>query len=162
MELSLHDALLRGGIFRDLPGDDRTSALRALVERLPLPGPGVRLEVLERVLRREQTGTTAVGAGIALPHPLQPLEVGPGQPIAALGILATPIDFEAPDGEPVGALLLSICPTPRLHLALLRQAARAFHDDRFRDLVLGGAPNGAILSRLAIIEDAGLPRSAAS
>lgn len=149
--VGLSAALARGGIHRDLKAADRHASLQALVERLPLSGPS-RETLLELVASREDLDTTAVGGGIALPHPRQPIVLGRGEPLAALGLLSTPVDFHAPDGQPVTALLMLISPTARIHLALLREAARAFGDPRIRTLVTEPASDAVILDTLAGLE----------
>ena len=54
------------------PGTDKSSILREVVERLPLPRPADR-ELLHRVLlAREALGSTGLGDGIAIPHAAEP------------------------------------------------------------------------------------------
>jgi nitrogen PTS system EIIA component len=152
--LSLGEALRLGGIHRDVAGADRAAVLGAVVERLPLPDASQRPLLLELLVSREDLGATAIGGGIALPHPRQPLLVGRGEPRAALALLAAPVDFGAPDGQPVRALLLLLTATVRAHLALLRAAALAFSDAALRARILAGAPDAELLSRLAEVESA--------
>jgi PTS system nitrogen regulatory IIA component len=149
---SLGAALRRGGIHRDLQAADRDAALRALAECLPLPGAGDRELLIELLMSRESLGTTAVGGEIALPHPRQPIALGRREPLAALGLLARGVDFGAPDGRPVRALLMLVSPTPRQHLAMLGRAARAFSDPTLRARVLEAAGDGEILARLEALE----------
>ncbi|MBI5836000.1 MAG: PTS sugar transporter subunit IIA [Candidatus Eisenbacteria bacterium] len=152
--VQLKPALERGGIHRAVPGGDRAAVLRAVVDRLPLPDDSQRPLLLELLLSREDLGATAIGGGIALPHPRQPVLLGRGEPRAALALLERQVDFGAPDGEPVRALLVLICASVRAHLALLRSAARAFSDAPLRSLVLASAGDEELLQRLAQVESA--------
>src|SRR5512133_3089515 len=59
----LADAVRAGGVHFDVPGDDKASVLRGVVERLPLPRATDR-ELLHRVLlAREPLGSTGLGHG---------------------------------------------------------------------------------------------------
>ena len=85
-----------------------------LVETLP-PDPdgpdrlSLTNTVMEALVQREKLGSTALGEGIALPHASLPQlqEVG-----AAVVTLVNPVDFDAPDGQPVDVMLALIAPSP--------------------------------------------------
>src|SRR5206468_11127131 len=114
----LADALRAGGVHHDVPGGDRDAVLRAGVERMPLADSADRDLVVQVLLSREQLGSSAVGVGIAIPHVRHPL-VFHGRPVVTLSFLAAPLEFGAPDGQPVYALFTMISPTIRVHLQLL-------------------------------------------
>ncbi|UTH75913.1 PTS sugar transporter subunit IIA [Chromobacterium sp. IIBBL 290-4] len=80
---------------------------------------------------REQTGSTALGHGLALPHARIP---GLGEPRALFVRLARDMDFSAPDGERVHSLLVLLLPqdTREGHLQLLAAIARMFSEKPFR------------------------------
>src|SRR5262245_37857089 len=69
----LSAALRAGRIHYGVEGTDRDSVLRAVVERLTLPDDFDRELLLQLLLVRESHGTTAVGNGIAIPHPRTPI-----------------------------------------------------------------------------------------
>ena len=54
--------------------------------------------ILSALLSREKLGTTAIGEGMALPHAMID---GLDQSVTLLASLAKPVDFDAPDGNPV-------------------------------------------------------------
>jgi PTS system nitrogen regulatory IIA component len=129
---SLAQAIRVGGVHRDVPGTDREAVLHAVVERAPMP-PGVDREFMFEILvAREQTSSTAIGQGIAIPHVRQPAVV-PGAPATVtVSYLAAPVGFGAPDGLPVRVVFFIISPTVRTHLQMLAHVARALHDAGFR------------------------------
>ncbi|MEE4298372.1 MAG: PTS sugar transporter subunit IIA [Pseudomonadales bacterium] len=88
-------------------------------------------EVFEALMARERLGSTAVGHGVAIPHCRLD---GCTAPVAALVRLATAIDFDAPDGEPVDLLFVLVVPgeAHEEHLQLLASAARALNDPAYR------------------------------
>ena len=81
---------------------------------------------------REKLGSTALGRGVALPHARVR---GLAQPIAAFLRTRLAIPFDAPDGKPVGDLLVLLVPQAATdeHLQLLAQAAAMFCDPQFRE-----------------------------
>jgi len=143
---SLADALSLGGVHENIAAADRSSAIRAAVERLPL-GPGADPEMLvEVLLAREAAGSTAVGDGIAIPHVRAPIVQHGVQPAIALCTLAQPVDFGARDGKPVHTLFLLATPTVNAHLQMLARLASALHDAGFKSAVLRRAPAEEILA----------------
>lgn len=144
----LSAALSAGGVHHAVAGEDAASVLAAAAERLPLSAAD-RALAAEVLVEREKHGATAIGDGIAVPHPRSPLVFPVAAPVVALCFLERPLDFGAADGEPVGALFLLLAPTVRSHLALLAELSAALHDDRFKDAVARRAPAAEILSILA-------------
>jgi len=76
-------------------------------------------EDLERALwEREHTQNTAVGMGLALPHAtMRALK----EPCLGIFTMAEPLDYGAPDGEPVDVIFVTLGPPSgrRVHLELL-------------------------------------------
>lgn len=144
----LRQALKAGGIHHAVPGADAPSALAAAAERLPLSADDRSLAA-QVLAEREKGGSTALGEGIAIPHPRSPLVFPVAHPVAALCFLETPVDFGAMDGKPVSALFLLLAPTVKVHLALLADLAGALHEPRFKAAVARHAPAEEILAILA-------------
>jgi PTS system nitrogen regulatory IIA component len=125
---SLAEALRQGGVHHGITGDDKTSILRAVVDRLPLP-PTTDRDLLHRVLlAREALGSTGFGNGLAIPHPRNPIVLRVQQPAAAICYLERPIDFGALDGQPVHTLITLVSPSTRAHLHLLAVLATVLHE----------------------------------
>ena len=76
---------------------------------------------------REDLGSTALGAGVAIPHGRVK---GLKQPIAAFIRLKTAIYFAAPDGEPVSILIFLLVPekATQQHLEILSSIAQLLSD----------------------------------
>ncbi len=142
---TLSDAISAGGILYDLPGENVEAALRSVVERMPLPESLDRGMLLQMFLSRENLGSTAVGDGIAIPHPRYPVVLGVSRPQVTVCFLKHPIDFKARDGRPVDTLFVMVSPTARWHSMLITQVAKALSDDRFRGFVMSRAATDQIL-----------------
>lgn len=149
---TLGAALTAGGIVHGLAGTDKDSVLRRLVESIPLP-PDVDPDFLHSILlAREALGSTAVGEGVAIPHPRSPILLRVPKALVTLCFLEKPIDFGALDGKPVHALFSLISPTTRTHLHLLSLLAFALRDPAFRDCIARRASADEILAAVRRLE----------
>jgi nitrogen PTS system EIIA component len=154
LRLSLVDAIESGGIFYNVPGSDKKSALRSVVDHMSLPDSSDPELLLELFLAREATGSTAVGNGIAIPHPRHPVVLPVAKPMLSLCFLATPIDFAAASGEPVHTLFVLLSPTIQLHLQMLARVACLLRDDRFQQVLAQRESRKEILTEVRRVEKA--------
>ena len=83
---------------------------------------------------REDLGSTALGAGVAIPHGRVK---GLKDPVAALVRLNTPIEFAAPDGLPVSILIFLLVPekATQQHLEILSSIAQLLSDPDTRSKI---------------------------
>lgn len=92
--------------------------------------------VVGALLRRERTGSTALGRGVAMPH----ARVRGLDRIRVVYLrLAPALSFDTPDGRPITDVLALLVPDPaeQLHLDLLADAAALFCDAQFRQALHG-------------------------
>ncbi len=148
----LAEALQAGGVYYRIGGHDRESALAAVVETLNLPEEVDREFLLKVLLAREALGSTAIGEGIALPHPRNPVVLHLRQPMINLSFLEHGVEFGALDGNPIGALFTLLSPTVRAHLHMLARLSFALRDPGFRSAVLAQASRNALLDAAARID----------
>jgi len=154
---SVSEAIQRGGIYYDLPGDTPESALREVVSRLALP-PGLDPEfLLQTLLAREALGSTALGNGIAIPHVRNPIVGQAGESSISLCFLRNPIDFDAVDGKPVTTLFTLVTPNVKAHLQLLAKLAFLLHDQPFRELLHRSGSEAEIMAAIRALEET-IPR----
>jgi PTS system nitrogen regulatory IIA component len=149
---SLLEAVKAGRVHPDVEGSDRASVLRAVVDRLPVPRGFDRGFLYQMLVAREQLGSTAVGNGIALPHPRNPIVLRVDAAAVAICYLATPIDFDAPDGKRVHTLFTVVSPSVRVHLHLLAVIGAALQEARFAAAIEARAELAEILSHLERVE----------
>jgi PTS system nitrogen regulatory IIA component len=148
----LVDALEAGGVCYQLAGADKETALRSLIQAMPLPEGADRELLLHLFLAREALATTAIGGGIAIPHVRSPIVLHVPQPLITLCFLEKPVAFGALDGQPVHVLFSLITPTVRTHLQLLSRLSFALHDARFREVVVRQAPRDEIFQEARRVE----------
>jgi PTS system nitrogen regulatory IIA component len=133
--VSLEKALETGGVHYSVPGHDKASVMRAVVDRLPLPPDVDREFVTQMLLAREGLGSTAIGEGFAVPHTRNPIVFHVDHPLLTLCFLEKPVDFDAIDGQPVHTIFALICPNINNHLTLLSQLAYALNNKNFKRML---------------------------
>jgi PTS system nitrogen regulatory IIA component len=126
--LSLATALDAGGVHALDPSPTLAAVFRQVAERVPGLQDSQRTLLDQLLTDREAAGSTAVGDGIAIPHPRFPMVLSIDHPIVSVCYLGRPIDFRARDGNPIDTLFILIAPTIRSHLAMLSQIAFALRD----------------------------------
>ncbi len=151
---SLEAALERGGVYADVPGATREEVLAAVAGLPGIPAGANRPMLAQLLVAREALASTAVGDGIAVPHPRDPLIVRVEEPRVLLCFLAQPVDFGAMDGRPVRILFTLLSPSVRQHLRTLAKLAFVLHDPGLRELLTRAAPKQAILERIRALEGA--------
>ncbi len=105
-----------------------------------------RSQVYDALFAREKLGSTGLGQGIAIPHGrIKGLKEAKG----AFLRLATPVQFDAPDGKPVDLLFVLLVPEAATehHLQLLSELAQMFSDRSFREK-LSASPDAAAIHEL--------------
>jgi PTS system nitrogen regulatory IIA component len=151
--------LLRGeAVVFDLVVADKTEAFAALAaQAAPLAGLPASL-ILEHVQTREALGSTGFGQGAAIPHArlatLEALTV-------VVARLATPIDYDALDGQPVDIIVLLLSPETAGadHLKALARISRTLRNRKIL-AAIRAAPDAAALQRAVSRASSPAPRAA--
>lgn len=107
----------------------RTSALRELVALAHKTGLVYDSEaLLDAVLQREELCSTAMGGGIAIPHPRHPLPYALAEPILVVAKTTQGIGFGGPDGLLVNLFFLTASQDDRHHVHVLARLCRMLYD----------------------------------
>lgn len=88
-------------------------------------------DLQEKCLAREKLCSTAVGNGIAVPHPRDPIANLRRPACITYGFSKNGIDFKAPDGKPVNMFFLICSQNIDLHLHLMGALANILRSDTF-------------------------------
>lgn len=101
--------------------------------------------VFDSLFAREKLGSTGLGQGIAIPHGRIK---GLKDALGAFIRVATPVQFDAPDGKPVKLLFILLVPEQanEHHLQLLSELAQMFSDRNFREQLVQAADATAVHS----------------
>lgn len=102
--------------------------------------------IFDSLCAREKLGSTGLGQGVAIPHGRS---AALGSAVGAFVRLSEPIDFGAPDGQPVDLMFALGVPEhfTNQHLLLLSQLAELFSDAEFTER-LRKAPDSSSLYAL--------------
>lgn len=86
------------------------------------------MDLFDLLIARERLGSTAIGNGVAIPH-VRCAKID--QPIAVLCQLASPIPYDAKDGQPVDLFFALVVPEEAedVHSTILSQMATLFRDE---------------------------------
>ena len=152
-EVSLSEALRRGGIAYQVQGSEKRAILRSIIEGLPVPNGFDHDLLLQLFLAREKMGTTAVGDGIAIPHPRTPVLLPVDGAAVRLSFLAKSLDFGAPDGKPVSIVFALVCPTMHEHLQLLARLSLVLREPGFREMLNATPQEDNIHAEIKRVED---------
>ncbi|GAB5496158.1 MAG: hypothetical protein Phyf2KO_12380 [Phycisphaerales bacterium] len=133
--MKLTDLIIPECILAPLQATEKQSVINELVTALADAGKVSDAEsLMETVWTREQTRTTGIGQGLAIPHgkseSLKDMAMAIGKP-------ADPIDFESVDGKPVRLVVLLASRPDQMsdHIQALAKISRLHMDNEFREKI---------------------------
>ncbi|MCC6422309.1 MAG: PTS sugar transporter subunit IIA [Phycisphaerales bacterium] len=148
--MKLKDFIVSDAIVAELQGADRNAVLRELVNSLAaagaLPADAVE-DVVAALIKREQTGSTGFGKGVAVPHVKHPRIT---KMVGAIGRSDAGIDFAALDQQPVYTVFLLLSPEnqPQQHLQAMNIVFSNLQKDMFRRFIRQSTTRQAIVELL--------------
>lgn len=122
-----------------LEGKDKKSVITELVDLLDANGVLLDRDMaLDAVLVREQTKSTGIGSGIAIPHGKC---AAVKELVMAIGLTSEPLDFESVDGKPVRIIFLLVSPADQTgpHIQALAKISRLMLDEEFKQELEGAS-----------------------
>lgn len=115
-----------------LKSKNKESAIEELVNVLAAAGQIKDASTaLEAVIEREQTRSTGIGSGIAIPHGKS---AAAKELVMAIGIAGEPIDFASIDNKPVTIVVMLVSPPDKTgpHIQALARISRLLLDEQFK------------------------------
>lgn len=150
--MKLTDLITPDCIAAPMQATDKRSVIEELVALLATTGRVSDPEALvEAVWTREQTRTTGIGHGLAIPHgksdSLSDMAMAIGKPAAA-------IDFEAIDGKPVQLIVLLASRPDQTsdHIQALARVSRLHMQADFREKIYNASTPEEIFELLSAAE----------
>jgi len=133
--MKLTDLITPDCILAPMQATDKHAVIDELVEALAKAGRVSDAKALqEAIWTREQTRTTGIGHGLAIPHgksdTLSDMSMAIGKP-------AEPIDFDAIDGKPVRLIVLLASRPDQVsdHIQALAKISRLHMQPEFREKI---------------------------
>ena len=150
--VSLKKAVERGGIIKDLEGNDIYSVLNNVVDKIKLPEGTDKELVFNELINREEIASTGIGKGVAIPHPRRTLNLNLQHPVIPVAFLKDPVDFNAVDGEEIFVLFLMFSPSTHLHLKLLSRLSLCLRSRHFLSLLKKRPDENELLAAIEKME----------
>ena len=132
--------------------EDESTALRKIIQSVPLSLSLNKEELLNAILSREEMMSTAIGNGIAIPHVRLFDSMSLQEDIVAVAYLFEPVDWVAPDGKPVHTLFLVLATDETRHLQILAEIAELASDDDFVAFLKTMPEREALVERIQSFE----------
>jgi PTS system nitrogen regulatory IIA component len=144
--MSLASLLSSEQIIPEMKATERWPAIVELIDllvSLGKIGPGSRDSILASLKQREETMSTGIGFGIAIPHASSELV---NDVVAAFGRSSQGIEFDALDNAPVKFVVLFIVPKNQFqtHLRTLASIAKFLNDRSVRESLASADSQAAI------------------
>jgi len=153
-DVSLVSLLREEAINLSLKSRDRDGVLQELVELVTPTASLMTRDYLFRMLKqREEMVSTAVGRGVAIPHPryhlggmVETLPIGFGR--ASEGV-----EFGSPEGELTDLFFILCLPNDRLHLRVLAKLSRMLQDEEVLHELRAANSAGEVLNIIRKAEE---------
>ncbi len=138
--------LERGGVFSGITGGSVQEVLEHAVQKINAPPSISREDILSALLRREELMPTAIGKGIGIPHPRNPIITDIKTASVSICYLEKAVDFGALDGKPVHTLFILLTSSPKMHLEVLSKITYLCQDEAFYRLLQDAAQKDIVLN----------------
>ena len=145
--MELGDLIVPEAVIPALKANDKKQAFQALAEKAANIAGLESRDVYDTLLQRERLGSTGVGRGIAIPHGrLAQLQ----RILCVFARLEHPIDFDAPDEEPVDLVFLLLAPEQAGadHLKALARISRLLREPQTTEKLRSARDRAALYTVL--------------
>ncbi|MCQ2240407.1 PTS sugar transporter subunit IIA [Treponema sp.] len=104
----------------------------SICSQAKLPSGITSENLVKELMEREKVLSTAVGNGVAIPHPRRPLVADSKECCVIVAYLKSPLDMQAPDSRKVYAMFILLSSSSQLHVKSLASLAAVFRNDIFK------------------------------
>lgn len=146
MPVSISGLIKKGGILRDVKGTTPAVILTEAVSKMSFPSEITKEEVLLSLIEREEMMPTAVGRGIAIPHPRNPIITEIKNESITVCMLSAPVAYGAMDGEPVNTMFIVMSANAARHLEILSKLLYLCQQADFIEILRKNSPPETVIS----------------
>ncbi len=134
-------------VFAALKASSKKQVLEVLAGKAAARTGLADRDIFETLINREKLGSTGVGHGVAIPHGKM---AGLSTIVGLFARLTAPVDFEAPDDQPVDLVFLLLAPEDAgaEHLKTLAKVARLMREPAVTDGLREAAGPGSLMKLL--------------
>jgi PTS system nitrogen regulatory IIA component len=133
--VSLIELLDQGGVHYEIEGKTVEESIKNAVSSINIPQGLTREDICIALIQREEMMPTAVGKGIAFPHPRCPVIADADSESLSICFLNDKIDYNALDKEYVDVLFIIISSNSRRHLEILSKVSFLCQQNDFVSLL---------------------------
>ncbi len=133
--MSIETLIKNGGVFFNVKGERPELVFKNILEKIDLPESFDKTKLYDELCQREELMSTAVGNGIAIPHPRYPLLTDTKDQKLVVCFLDKPVMMNPPDMRPVYVFFILLTSNTKTHLKILSQLAFLFQKPEFRHLL---------------------------
>ena len=148
--ISLASLIERGGVYYNIAGSSPVEVLNEATKAMALPKSLDRESLLTAILERE--APTALGHGVAIPHPRNSMLSDPAGQMVSVFFLKSPVAYNALDRKPVTVLFLILSADARSHLATLAGVSHLCQNSDFLDFLSKRPSKEELVARIAEAE----------
>jgi PTS system nitrogen regulatory IIA component len=146
--MELEDIIKPSGVLCNAHARSKKHSIEILSELLSSSTSEFAAEdIFEQLVQRERLGCTSLNAGVAFPHcRIEGLE----ESCAAMIKLSEPVEFDAPDGEPVDVIFGMLVPAEldERQEAAVREVAEILKDEDLRSRLRAARTSNDLYSTL--------------
>lgn len=150
-ENALDMMIMRGGVLSKVSGNTPKEVIANIIGTIHSPVINTE-QLLGAVMEREALMSTAVGHGIALPHPRNPAVTKSADQFVVIGFLEQPVNWNSLDGVPVHTAILIVSASPKQHLRTLSRINFFCQQEAFRSLLASRASPDEIIAVIRAAE----------
>ena len=150
--VSITGLIDNGGVHYNIKGENLVDVIKDAVRIIPVPHDITKQEIESTLIERESMMTTAVGNGIAFPHPRNPVIADVDSEQISVCLLEKPVDFQAIDGKLVHTLFIIISSNSKRHLEILSKLSFLCQQAELLKLLMEKAKKKTILDFIKKIE----------
>ena len=131
-EYTITRLIQNGGVLFNVEGKTVSEIYANVFKIAELPDSYDKNAIVKELLEREKVLSTAVGNGIAIPHPRRPLMQKAEDQRIYVCYLKDTIDMNAPDSRRVHVLFILLTNNTQYHIRSLSELAKLFRSPEFR------------------------------
>lgn len=124
-----------GCILECVSGTNTQEVFSEICKNVPLPNYIDKNDFFAQICEREKSISTAIGKGIAIPHPCQNMLKSIDDQRIFLCFLENAIDMKAFDGEKVSMMFVILSYSQEEHLKILQKLAMLLQNKNFKDFL---------------------------
>ena len=121
----------KGQDLYSVEGDTIEEVFKNVAKNVELPEYITGEMLAEELLNREKILSTAVGKGVAIPHPKAPVMKSEDDCRIIVCFLRNTLDMKAPDSRRVSSLFSLLSNSTQFHIKALSSLAKILKDDSF-------------------------------